>query len=154
MEVLFKLFQDGQLPQLAQWLLLLNILDVVSGIIKGIDTKSLSSKLMKHGALTKIVIWTVVLVSGVVSSYFNTDLTSYVIGYYLVMEGVSVLENTSQFISVPEKLKDILNVNNVNNVEKQEKNAQTKEDLVVNDSSVNDDILNFIKEKENEWCNF
>ena len=150
MEVLFKLFQDGQLPQLAQWLLLLNILDVVSGIIKGIDTKSLSSKLMKHGALTKIVIWTVVLVSGVVSSYFNTDLTSYVIGYYLVMEGVSVLENTSQFISVPEKLKDILNVNNVNNVEKQEKNAQTKEDLVVNDSSVNDDILNFIKEKENE----
>ena len=154
MEVLIKLFQDGELPLLAQWLLLLNIVDVVSGIIKGIDTKSLSSKLMKHGALTKIVIWTVVLVSGVVSSYFNTDLTSYVIGYYLVMEGVSVLENTSQFISVPEKLKDILNVNNV---EKQGENTQTtKEELVVNDSSVNDDILKFIeeKEKENEWCNF
>ena len=111
MEVLIKLFQDGQLPQLAQWLLLLNIIDVATGFIKGIDTKTLSSSVMKHGALTKIIIWVVVLVSGVISSYFNTDLTSYVIGYYLLMEVVSIFENASQFVSVPEKVKDILNVN-------------------------------------------
>lgn len=148
METLIKLFQDGELPQLAQWLLLLNIIDVITGIIKGVDTKSLSSKAMKHGALTKLIIWVVVLVSGIVSSYFNTDLTSYVIGYYLIMEVVSIFENASQFISVPEKLKDILNVNNV---EKQTENTQTTtKELVVNDSSVNDEILNFIKEKENE----
>jgi toxin secretion/phage lysis holin len=109
MEVLIKLFQDDQLPMLAQWLLLLNIIDVVTGIIKGIDAKSLSSKVMKHGALTKIIIWVVVLVSGIVSSYFNTDLTSYVIGYYLLMEVISIFENATQFIPIPEKLKNILN---------------------------------------------
>ena len=147
MEVLIKLFQDGELPELAQWLLLLNIIDVATGFIKGVDTKSVSSKIMKHGALTKLIIWVVVLVSGIISSYFKTDLTSYVIGYYIIMEVVSILENASQFITVPDKLKDVLNTNNV---EKQEKNAPTKEELVVNDSSVNDDILNFIKEKENE----
>lgn len=148
MEVLIKLFQDGQLPQLAQWLLLVNIIDVVTGFIKAVDSKTVSSKVMKHGALTKLIIWLVVLVSGIVSSYFKTDLTSYVIGYYLIMEIVSIFENASQFVAVPDKLKDILNVNNIesNTAEKQ----TTDTELVVNDSSVNDDILNYIEEKEKE----
>ena len=146
MKILFKLFQDGQLPQLAQWLLLVNILDVVTGLIKAIDTKTVSSKVMKHGALSKIIIWVIVFVSAIVSSYFKTDLTSYVIGYYLIMEIVSIFENASQFVAVPDKLKDILNVNNIE-IDKTETQT-TKTDLVVNDSSVNDDILKYIEEKE------
>lgn len=146
MEILFKLFQDGQLPQLAQWLLLVNILDVVTGLIKAIDTKTVSSKVMKHGALSKIIIWVIVFVSAIVSSYFKTDLTSYVIGYYLIMEIVSILENASQFITIPDKLKAILNVNNVETTTSST-DEETSE-LVVNDSSVNDDILKYIEEKE------
>lgn len=146
MEVLIKLFNDGQLPQLAQWLFLVNIIDVVTGFIKAVDSKTVSSKIMKHGALTKLVIWLVVLVSGIISSYFKTDLTSYVIGYYLIMEIVSIFENASQFIAIPDKLKDVLNVNNVENNTSTDK-EETSE-LTVNDSSVNDDILKYIKEKE------
>ena len=146
MEILIKLFQDGQLPQLAQWLVLVNILDVVTGLIKAIDTKTVSSKVMKHGALSKIIIWVIVCVSAIVSSYFKTDLTSYVIGYYLIMEIVSIFENASQFIAVPDKLKDILNVNNLETSTTETQATETE--LVVNDSSVNDDILNYIKEKE------
>lgn len=146
MEVLIKLFQDGQLPQLAQWLLLVNIIDVVTGFIKAVDSKTVSSKVMRHGALTKLIIWCVVLASGIVSSYLKTDLTSYAIGYYLIMEMVSIFENASQFVSIPDKLKNILNDNSV---EKRAENTQTtKKELVVNDSSVNDDMLNYIKEKE------
>ena len=154
MNVLIKLFQDGQLPQLAQWLLLVNILDVVTGLIKAIDTKTVSSKVMKHGALSKIIIWVIVFVSAIVSSYFKTDLTSYVIGYYLIMEIVSIFENASQFVAVPDKLKDILNVNNLETSTTETQATETE--LVVNDSSVNDDILNYIKEKEktNEWYYF
>ena len=146
MEVLIKLFQDGQFPQLAQWLLLVNILDVVTGLIKAIDTKTVSSKVMKHGALSKIIIWVIVFVSAIVSSYYKTDLTSYVIGYYLIMEIVSIFENASQFVAVPDKLKDILNVNNLETSTTETQATETE--LVVNDSSVNDDILNYIKEKE------
>jgi toxin secretion/phage lysis holin len=141
MEELIKLFQDGELPQMAQWLLLLNIIDVVTGFIKAVDTKTVSSKVMKHGALTKLVIWIVVFVSGIASSYFKTDLSSYVIGYYLVMEIISILENGSEFIPIPEKLKNILNTN---------KDNKTTEDNTTEDknkSSVNDEILNYIKEK-------
>lgn len=146
MEVLIKLFQDGQLPQLAQWLLLVNIIDVATGFIKAVDSKTVSSKVMKHGALTKLIIWLVVLVSGIVSSYFKTDLTSYVIGYYLIMEIVSIFENTSQFIAIPDKLKDILNVNNVETTTPI--NKKETSELVVNDSSVNDEIFKYIEEKE------
>lgn len=154
MNVLIKLFQDGQFQQLVQWLLLVNILDVVTGLIKAIDTKTVSSKTMKHGALSKIIIWVIVFVSAIVSSFFKTDLTSYVIGYYLIMEIVSIFENTSQFVAVPDKLKDILNVNNLKTSTAETQATETE--LVVNDSSVNDDILNYIKEKEktNEWYYF
>lgn len=146
MEVLIKLFQDGQLPQLAQWLLLVNIIDVATGFIKAVDSKTVSSEVMKHGALTKLIIWLVVLVSGIVSSYFKTDLTNYVIAYYLIMEIVSIFENASQFIVIPDKLKNILNVNNVETTTSSTE-KETSE-LVVNDSSVNDDILKYIEEKE------
>lgn len=145
MEVLIKLFQDGQLPMLAQWLLLLNIIDVVTGFIKGVDTKTVSSKIMKHGALTKLIIWVVVFVSGIVSSYFKTDLTSYVIGYYIVMEVVSIIENASQFISIPEKLKDILSTNNVKTTKEETSNTTNEE---VSNTTIDNAILQRIKEKE------
>ena len=146
MEVLIKLFQDGQLPMLAQWLLLLNIVDVATGFIKGVDTKTVSSKIMKHGALTKLIIWVVVFVSGIVSSYFKTDLTSYVIGYYIIMEVVSIIENASQFISIPEKLKDILSADNVKTVTKEETSNTTNEEL--SNTTIDNAILQRIKEKE------
>lgn len=136
MEVLIKLFQDGQLPQLAQWLLLVNIIDIATGFIKAVDSKTVSSHVMKHGALTKVIIWLVVVVSSIVSSYFKTDLTSYVIGYYLVMEIVSICENASQFTPIPDKLKDVLNVNNVetNKKEVSLNNAENSNNELTNDT--------------------
>lgn len=128
MEVLIKLFQDGQLPVLAQWLLLVNIIDIATGFIKAIDNKTVSSHVMKHGAFTKVIIWLVIVVSSIVSSYFNTDLTSYVIGYYLVMEIVSIIENASQFINIPDKLKNVLNVNNVE--------TTTEDKTVINEETI------------------
>lgn len=135
MGVLIKLFQGGQLPQLAQWLLLVNIIDVVTGFIKAVDSKTVSSQVMKHGALTKVIIWLVVVVSSIVSSYFKTDFTSYVIGYYLVMEIVSIFENASQFISIPDKLKEILNVNNFETTTSDK--TVTTEDTIEKESNVN-----------------
>ena len=107
MNELMTLFSNSEL--LVSLLLMGNILDVVTGLIKAIDSKTVSSKAMKHGAWSKIMIWAIVFVSGIASVYLHTDLTSYVIGYYLIMEVVSILENASEFIPVPQKLKDILN---------------------------------------------
>ena len=122
---------------LMQYLLACNVLDIVTGFLKAYDQKSVSSKKMRHGALSKISIWCVVVVSMIVSSYLKTDLTTYVVGYYLIMEVVSIFENVSVFIPVPDKLKNIL-----------ETHTTQKETETETVKTVDPDILKFIKEQD------
>ena len=122
---------------LMEYLLACNVLDIVTGFLRAYDQKSVSSKKMRHGALSKISIWCVVIVSMIVSSYLKTDFTTYVTGYYLIMEVVSIFENVSVFIPVPEKLKNILATHTT-------QKDQEKETV----KSVDPDILKFIKEQD------
>ena len=122
---------------LMQYLLACNVLDIVTGFLRAYDQKSVSSKKMRHGALSKISIWCVVVVSMIVSSYLKTDLTTYVTGYYLIMEVVSIFENVSVFIPVPDKLKNIL--------ETHTSKKETEKETV---KTVDPDILKFIEEQD------
>ena len=121
---------------LMQYLLVCNILDIVTGFIKAYDQKDISSKKMKHGALAKVSIWCVVVVSIILSAYLGTDLTTYIIGYYLIMEIVSIIENASVFVPVPDKIKNMLN-------DEQIEKVQTAEQP----TSVDPDILKMIEEE-------
>ena len=121
---------------LMQYLLACNILDIVTGFIKAYDQKNVSSKKMKHGALAKVTIWCVVVVSIILSAYLGTDLTTYIVGYYLIMEIVSILENASVFIPVPDKLKSMLNNEQIEKV-------NNKETV----TTVDPEILKMIEEK-------
>ena len=124
---------------LMQYLLACNILDILTGFLKAYDQKNISSKKIKHGALSKISIWCIIAVSMMVSSYLKTDLTTYVTGYYLIMEVVSIFENVSVFVPVPDKLKNILEIHTTQ--------KETEKETV---KTVDPDILKRIKEmKEN-----
>ena len=120
---------------LMQYLLACNILDILTGFLRAYDQKNISSKKIKHGALSKISIWCIIAVSMMVSSYLKTDLTTYVTGYYLIMEVVSIFENVSVFVPVPEKLKNILEIHTT---KKEKETVKT----------VDPDILKFIKEQD------
>ena len=127
---------------LMQYLVACNILDIVTGFIKAYDQKNVSSKKMKHGALAKVSIWCVVVVSIILSAYLGTDLTTYIVGYYLIMEIVSILENASVFVPIPDKLKNMLDNGQV------EKTEVVKDETV---KTVDTEILKMIKEnKKNE----
>ena len=128
---------------LIEYLLACNILDFLTGFLKAYDQKNISSKKIKHGALSKISIWCIIAVSMMVSSYLETDLTTYVIGYYLIMEVVSIFENVSVFVPVPDKLKNSLDTH-----------TSKKEQETENTKTVDPDILKRIKEKENGWNQF
>ena len=124
---------------LMEYLLACNILDILTGFLKAYDQKNVSSKKIKHGALSKISIWCIIAVSMMVSDYLETDLTTYVVGYYLIMEVVSIFENVSVFVPVPDKLKNILATHTT-------QKDQEKETV----KTVDPDILKRIKEmKEN-----
>lgn len=122
-----------------QYLLACNILDIVTGFIKAYDQKNVSSKKMKHGALAKVTIWCVVVVSIILSGYLGTDLTTYIVSYYLLMEIISILENASVFVPVPEKVKNILSSEQIEKARKEE-----------TVTAVDPEILDRIKEKNNE----
>ena len=126
---------------LMEYLLACNILDIVTGFIKAYDMKNVSSKKMKHGALAKVSIWCVVVVSIILSAYLGTNLTTYIVGYYLIMEIVSILENASAFIPVPDKLKNMLDNDQVGT--KDNVKAQTVK-------TVDPEILKMIKEKKQD----
>lgn len=125
------------MTSLMEYLLACNILDILTGFLKAYDQKNISSKKIKHGALSKISIWCIIVVSMMVSSYLKTDLTTYVIGYYLIMEVVSIFENVSVFVPVPEKLKNSLDIHTT---QKEEEKEIVK--------TVDPDILKFIEEQD------
>ena len=122
---------------LMEYLLACNVLDIVTGFLRAYDQKNVSSKKIKHGALSKISIWCIIAVSMMVSSYLKTDLTTYVIGYYLIMEIISIFENVSVFVPVPEKLKNSLEIHTTQ--------KETETETV---KTVDPDILKFIKEQD------
>ena len=124
---------------LIEYLLACNVLDIVTGFLKAYDQKNISSRKIKHGALSKISIWCIIAVSMMVSSYLKTDLTTYVIGYYLIMEVVSIFENVSVFVPVPDKLKNSLDSKAIQSEPKETETVKT----------VDPEILERIKEKNN-----
>ena len=132
---------------LMEYLLACNILDILTGFLKAYDQKNISSKKIKHGALSKISIWCIIAVSMMVSSYLKTDLTTYVIGYYLIMEVVSIFENVSVFVPVPDKIKNILETHTTQKEAEKETETETVK-------TVDPAILKRIKEKNNGWNQF
>ena len=123
---------------LMEYLLACNILDILTGFIKAYDQKNVSSKKIKHGALSKVSLWCIIAVSMIVSSYLKTDLTTYVVGYYLIMEVVSIFENVSVFVPVPDNLKNILDSKVIQSEPKEKETVKT----------VDPEILRFIKEQD------
>lgn len=91
-------------------LVALVILDYVTGILKGIYTKTLSSSIGFKGLIRKIVIFIVIATSVIVQMVVGDaiPLREVTIIFFLCNEGISLLENASTFVPIPDKLKETL----------------------------------------------
>lgn len=125
--------------ELYQYLLIANGLDILTGIFKALTTGTLSSKKLKSGAMSKASIWLVVAVSLVAQEYLNIDILTFVIGYYLIMELISVLENVSDYVPIPDKLKNLLEETPKT---KQEEPKEVKTNVNIITNNDNDNIMN------------
>ena len=85
-------------------------LDYITGICKAIITKKLSSATGFKGIIKKTIILIVVAVAVVIENVFGdgVPLREIVIMFFMCNEAISLLENASEFIPIPQKLKDIL----------------------------------------------
>lgn len=91
-------------------ILVLAVLDYLTGIAKGIHTKSLSSEIGFGGLLKKMVMFVLIAAAFAVQNLMNNaiPLREVVIMFYIANEGLSLLENAAMFIPIPQKLKDVL----------------------------------------------
>lgn len=91
-------------------LVVLMILDYVTGILKAITTKTLSSRIGFTGLIRKIVIFIVIATAVQIQTVIGDSipLREVVIIFFICNDGISLLENASYFVPIPEKLKETL----------------------------------------------
>lgn len=91
-------------------LIVLMLFDYITGILKGYFLKNLDSKIGFWGILKKIIILIVVSTAHIISNMVNLSvpLREIVIIFFISNEGISVLENASVFVPIPESLKKVL----------------------------------------------
>lgn len=129
-------------------LIVCNCLDILTGLIKAVHDKELKSSKLRDGAVNKAMIWCVVIASYFASSYVGFDLTKVSLGYYIIMELVSIVENAGQFIPVPEELKKYLTTSDSNDNSKE---TNTVPDNILNEiekNQVDPEILKMMEEKK------
>ena len=106
----FLTYWLGGWDVLLKTIVFLAIADYITGWIKGIYTKQLSSEIGFKGLLKKIVMFIVIAVSFVIQGLIGgtIPLREVVIMFYIANEGLSLLENAAVFTPIPNKLKNVL----------------------------------------------
>jgi toxin secretion/phage lysis holin len=88
------------------------VVDYITGVLRAVVEKRLSSKVGAKGISKKITVFLLVGIAHLADVYLLGDgsaLRTAVICFYIANEGVSLLENTAAIgLPVPEKLKDVL----------------------------------------------
>ena len=86
------------------------VLDYLTGVIKGIYQKRLSSEIGYKGLLKKIVMFIVIAVAFIIQRLISDviPLREVVIMFYVCNEALSLLENAAEFVPIPDKLKNTL----------------------------------------------
>lgn len=86
------------------------VLDYITGLIRAAKMKELSSEIGFWGLVRKIMIFVLVIVANLLQQLINESipLREIVIMFFISNEGISLLENASIFIDVPDRLKDVL----------------------------------------------
>lgn len=91
-------------------LLSLMVLDYLTGVIKAVALKRLSSEVGFKGIAKKFLILLIVALTCALQGVIADSIPAreIVIMFYIANEGLSVVENCAELIPVPEKLKRIL----------------------------------------------
>ena len=111
-------------------LLILSILDVITGIIKAWKMKQLRSRSAWFGYVRKMLSFMVVIVANIIDTITNLNgvLTFGTVLFYIANEGLSITENLAQIgVKIPADITDRLHVIESDNDQKTEKEDKAAE---------------------------
>lgn len=100
----------GGWDTLLKTIVALAVFDYVTGWIKGIYEKKLSSEIGFKGLLKKIMMFIVIATSHIIQELLGGQVAirEIVIMFYIANEALSIVENAAIFIPIPEKLRQVL----------------------------------------------
>lgn len=88
-------------------------MDYLTGVMKAIDNKELSSEIGFKGIFKKVLIFFMVGIATQLDIILPTDIgiRYIVIIFYIINEGLSIIENASLLgLKIPQKIKDTLSI--------------------------------------------
>ena len=96
----------GGTDSILELLIFMIMVDFITGFIKGLKNKELSSEKIFFGGFKKITILIIVAVAYQLELGLGTNfnLREITITYYIIQELVSIIQNASEFTSVPDEL--------------------------------------------------
>ena len=95
------------------FLMILMVVDIVTGFAKAVKNKDLWSKKSLKGTAKKMLIFCIIILANVVDMILNLNgaLVTMTVLYYIAHEGLSIVENCAEMdVLVPEQIKDKLKV--------------------------------------------
>lgn len=94
----------GGIDDLFILLLIMIVVDFISGMLKAIYKKEINSNKFFMGGMRKVSILLVVVVSTQIDVYMGggISLRTITITYYIISEGLSFIENISVYVDLPE----------------------------------------------------
>lgn len=86
------------------------ILDYFTGVLKAIYNSRLSSEIGRKGIIRKVFIFIVIATAYEIQKVIGNTiaLREMVIMFFIANEAISLLENISEYIPIPNRLKDVL----------------------------------------------
>ncbi|MCY9204347.1 phage holin family protein [Bacillus atrophaeus] len=111
-------------------LLILSIIDVITGVIKAWKFKKLRSRSAWFGYVRKMLSFLVVIVANIIDTITNLNgvLTFGTVLFYIANEGLSITENLAQIgVKIPAVITERLHVIESDNDQKTEKEEQAAE---------------------------
>ncbi|CAN2250216.1 holin family protein [Bacillus halotolerans] len=108
-------------------MLVLNIIDILTGVVKAWKFKELRSRSAWFGYVRKMLSFLVVIVANIVDTILNLNgvLTFGTVLFYIANEGLSITENLAQIgVKIPAAITDRLHVIENDNEQTKEKDEQ------------------------------
>lgn len=104
-------FLVGGFDGISTFLLILMLLDIITGFIKAVFEKKLDPHIMYFGGMKKLSIIIVIYITVLIDKTFiiNFVLRDIVIMYFITNEGISLIENISYFIDLPDEFTQFFN---------------------------------------------
>jgi len=105
------LIETSNKRMLLLFVIILCSVDVITGLINAGMNKSIESDKFKKGAIGKTYELLIIGLSVMLDRLFKTDNYLFISTciFYIILEVISILENTNEYVSYPQVIKDLIN---------------------------------------------